>query len=66
MPSDLDILRCASLMIRQHGEEAGIFAAQRADELLEKGDYEGKKVWTKIVAAIAGLQGHPLNFETLQ
>jgi len=66
MEGDLDILRCASLMIRQHGEEAAIFAAQRADALLEEGDQEGKRVWTKIVAAIAGLQGHPLSFETLQ
>ena len=65
MVSDLDILRCASLMVRQHGEDAGIFAAQRADALLEKGDHEGKRVWTKIVAAIAGLQGHPLQFESL-
>ncbi len=65
MVSDLDILRCASLMIRQHGEEAAIFAAQRADALLDKGDHEGKKVWTNIVAAIAGLQGHPLQFDSL-
>lgn len=65
MPSDLDILRCASLMIRQHGEDAAIFAAQRADALLEKGDHEGKRIWTKIVAAIAGLQGHPFGFESL-
>ena len=65
MMRDVDILRCALLMIRQHGEEAAIFAAQRADELLEKGDDEGKRVWTKIVAAIAGLQGQPLQFESL-
>ena len=63
MVSELDILRCASLMICQYGEDAGIFAAQRADALLEKGDHEGKRVWTKIVAAISGLQGHPMQFE---
>ncbi len=66
MVSDLDILRCASLMVRTHGEEAVQFARQRIDDLEAKGDPEGRKVWIKITAAVAGLLGHSLEFERLQ
>jgi hypothetical protein len=37
---DLDIYRAAKLLIDQHGEEATIRAAERADELLETGDID--------------------------
>ncbi len=37
MISDLDILRSANLLIDQHGEDAGLEAAMRADAMLEKG-----------------------------
>ena len=60
MVSDLDILRCAALMIRQHRGEASIFAIQRVHALTSKGDLEGRRVWLRIVAAITGLQeGEP-------
>ena len=42
MASDLDIYRCANLLIDQHGEDAPAFAAMRADKRLEAGDIEGK------------------------
>ncbi len=41
MTSDLDIYRSANELIEQHGEDAPIKAAMRADELMEAGDMEG-------------------------
>ncbi len=35
MTSDIDIYRSANELIKQHGEDAPIEAAMRADELLE-------------------------------
>ena len=52
MTSDLDIYRTANELIKQHGEDAPIHAAMRADELLEVGDMEGKAVWLRILAAV--------------
>jgi hypothetical protein len=34
MTSDLDIYRTASVLICEHGEDAGLEAAQRADAML--------------------------------
>ena len=44
MTSDLDIYRAANEPIEQHGEDAPIHAAMRADELMEAGDMEGVAV----------------------
>ena len=52
MTSDLDIYRTANELIKQHGEDASIHAAMRADELLETGDMDGKAVWLRILAAV--------------
>ena len=38
---DPDIFRAAKLLIDQHGEDAAIRAAQRADALLDEGDLDG-------------------------
>ncbi len=35
--SDLDIYRAANELIKQHGDDAAIHAAMRADELMEAG-----------------------------
>ena len=43
-------------MIDQHGEDATLRAAQRADELLEGGDIDGAAVSRRILAAIEELQ----------
>ncbi len=55
MTSDLDIYRSAHELIEQHGEDAPIHAAMRADELMEAGDMEGRVVWVRIMKAIAKL-----------
>ena len=56
---DIDIWRAANLLINQHGENAEIVAAQRADLMLERGDPEGRLVWLRIKRAIVELQAAP-------
>jgi len=53
---DKDIYRTANLLIQQHGDEATIHAAMIADEMLEKGDLDGKAVWLRVGKAIEELQ----------
>ncbi len=57
MTSDLDIYRSAQVLVKQHGADAPIHAAMRADELLEKGDLGGHAVWRRILRAVRELQG---------
>ncbi len=57
MIPDLDIYRAANLLVKQHGEDAPIEAAMRADAKLEKGDLDGYAVWSRVVRAVGELQG---------
>ena len=52
----LDIYRAANELIKQHGEDAPIYAAMRADEMLEARDIDGQAVWKRILAAVDELQ----------
>ena len=54
--SDRDILATALLVMKQHGESAGYYAASRADQLAEQGAREGAKTWLKILAEVERLQ----------
>ena len=56
MTGDLDIYRTANLMIRQHGSQAEMEAALKADALLDAGDVEGSATWRKVLQAIQELQ----------
>ncbi len=56
MTSDLDIYRTASVLIREHGDEANFVAAQRADSFLEDGDVDGSAIWKRVLAAIKEIQ----------
>ncbi len=56
MTSDLDIYRTASVLIREHGEDAALEAAQRADAMLEKGSLGGQRVRKRILAAVKEIQ----------
>ncbi len=56
MTSDLDIYRSAKLLNDQHGEDAGLKAAMRADAMLEKGAMAGAATWRRIVKAVEELQ----------
>lgn len=52
LTSDLDIYRTASVLIREHGDEADLVAAQRAEGFLEAGDMDGSTVWQRVLMAI--------------
>ncbi len=56
MTSDLDIYRSAVVLIKQHGRDAPIHAAMRADAMLEAGDLGGLAVWRRIVRAVEEIQ----------
>ncbi len=57
MIPDLDLYRAASIIIKQHGEDAPIEAAMRADATLEAGDLDGYAVLKRILRLIEALQG---------
>jgi hypothetical protein len=56
MIADIDIWRCAHLMINNHGEEAAMEAATMADDFLAKGNIEAQRVWMRIAKAIDELR----------
>ncbi len=56
MIPDLDIYRSANVLVKQHGQDAPIHAAMRADAMLEAGDLEGYAVWKRIVRAVEELR----------
>ncbi len=51
-----DIFRTAAVLIREHGKDASIEAAQCADAMLEKGDMEGTAVWKRVLNAVEEIQ----------
>ena len=55
MVDDLDIFRSANELIKQHGDDAPVHSAMRADELMEAGDMEGVAVWKRIGRAVEEL-----------
>jgi hypothetical protein len=57
--SELDIWRAANLLIRQHGDDAEIEAARRADRMLDRGNRDGQLVWLRVLKAIVALQAPP-------
>ena len=60
MIPDRDIWRDGNLLIREHGAEAEVVSARRADEMLERGDRDGQPVWLRIRRAIVELQTVPV------
>jgi hypothetical protein len=54
--AQVDVWRAANALVKQHGEDAVIIAAQRADALLAEGDVEGQRVFKEIVKAINELK----------
>jgi hypothetical protein len=55
MPVDLDTYRTANLLIRDHGDQAAVEAAQRADAMLDNGNLDGKEVWLRVLQAVKEL-----------
>ena len=56
MTSALDIYRSAKLLIDQHSVKAAHHAAMNAEKCLERKDFDGQAVWTRVVVAIKELQ----------
>ena len=56
MIPDLDIYRSAQILVKRHGQDAPIYAAVRADAMLEKGDLDGYAVWKRVLKAVEELQ----------
>ena len=56
MIPDIDIWRCAQLMLNNYGDEAALEAAATADEWLAKGNIDAQHVWLRIARAIDDLQ----------
>jgi hypothetical protein len=50
----------ANLLIREHCGDAEIVAAQRADEMLDRGDRDGQLVWLRIRRVIVEMQAVPV------
>ncbi len=57
MIPDLNIYRSANVLVKQHGEDAPVQVAMRADAMLEKGDLDGAATWRRILRAVEELQG---------
>lgn len=57
--SDWELWAVANETLKQHGENASIFAAMRADELLEDGDRDGVKNWLLVIDRIEQLLSRP-------
>ncbi len=66
MIPDLDIYRSTQALIKQHGPDAPIKAAMRADAMLEKGDLDGYAVWKRILRAVGELLRGPRAEERIQ
>jgi hypothetical protein len=59
MPSDVDIYRAAHLMMHEHGGDAELEAATRANRMLQRGDREELLTWFRIWRTIAVMRQAP-------
>jgi hypothetical protein len=57
--SDWELWACAQEMIRQHGADAAVHAAMKADALQFEGEQEGAAIWQRIVHRISRLAAGP-------
>lgn len=49
---DTHTLESALSLIREHGDQAPIYAAMEADAMLDTGDLDGAAHWRRVLAAI--------------
>jgi len=49
---ELDAYRCAKLLLDEHGSDAELQAAMRADAFEAAGNDAGRRAWLQILAAI--------------
>ena len=55
MGTETEIYRTANLLITEYGEIAPPAAFIRADQLFEKGDMSGRRVWLRVARAAEGM-----------
>jgi hypothetical protein len=65
MATDIDIWRSADTLIRDHGSNALVQAAMRADAMEAKGDTEGARVWGRILRIVEELQRQRRRYDRL-
>ncbi len=51
----LGLFVLANLLVKQHGQDAPIYATMRADAMLDKGDLGGYAAWNRILRAMEEL-----------
>lgn len=51
MVTERDIWATAKMLVDQHGTDAPIHAAMRADAMRDRGDVDGQAVWKRIMRA---------------
>ena len=59
MIQEIDLWRCAYLLLQHYGDQAETEAATRAERLQNAGDQEGASVWRRIRQAIEDLKPGP-------
>jgi hypothetical protein len=52
------LVTCTAKLVLDHGRGALIYAAQHADELLERGDVRGYEIWPAILAVLESARAH--------
>ncbi len=55
MGTESEIFRTANLLIQEYGEMAPPAAFIRADQLFEKGDIPGRRIWLRIAKVAENL-----------
>lgn len=63
--TDLDIWRCAKLLLKRFGGKAVFIATRRSDALLDQGDTNGCTTWIQITCAITDLERKQAGGNTL-
>ncbi len=56
MIEGIDLWRAAQIMVKRYGDGAATEAAMRADEFLDQGNLDGKRLWMRIMQAVEALQ----------
>lgn len=59
MISEWELWACANEMVRQHGFDAPIHAAMKADALLVEGEQDGAATWRLIIHRVNALLADP-------
>ncbi len=55
MITSLDIWRSATVLLSRYGDGASLHAANRADEMLDAGNLDGRALWGRIYEAVLEL-----------